>query len=593
MTKKTQQKDSLKELGVKPLIVSEINKIRGHYITDGNIWCIDETFFNSQFCVFLVVTLKTRAILGFIISPLHPITDDDIIELYSLILDNYEEKNFPLCIHSDAAPKYKSKKLIKFLTDKGIETSQTVAEARENQVIEGINDRIKALTSQFLIEKDSRARRAFYLTLPLQFKGQKVHTKVRDKEFRNLLFNSRLFKEKGSDKVKRAILEYNNAYYFQDITREQAEYLNTRIKQPDIKSVVLVSSKSPIAKTIEDINKTDIAAVDRKLKEIISSTQLSNEQKIEQLLQFEMYGQSYIKHILTYGFTLLMQQAESNRNDIKQDLKQQNQQLQTQIQEYATIMQDLRQEIYNLTDQLQEERRARSEKEEVKKKRLNRARLPEREPMTEKIYQALIQTTPNHTYIHARLRIAMVLLCITGVRIGELLPIKVFQIQTLFSDGWIAIDRSKRGPASYKAFLNKKGQQLLNERKTDFEYICAAKFNDPNALVFSPMNKHKTPLRRDTFTKQVNSILNEVSLNIEGNPNIKSHSFRKGFITQLWRDTGDIEYVRQVIGHTNVDTTSKYVTRLSESERAEKMRNITNSTDFVQSSIQIDLIDHD
>ena len=35
-----------------------------------------------------------------------------------------------------------------------------------------------------------------------------------------------------------------------------------------------------------------------------------------------------------------------------------------------------------------------------------------------------------------------------------------------------------------------------------------------------------------------------VSKNLPGQPNLKSHSFRSGFITKLWKDTNDIEFVR-------------------------------------------------
>lgn len=60
-------------------------------------------------------------------------------------------------------------------------------------------------------------------------------------------------------------------------------------------------------------------------------------------------------------------------------------------------------------------------------------------------------------------------------------------------------------------------------------------------------------------------------------PNLSSHSFRIGFITQLWRDTQDIEFVRQAIGHAKVDTTSAYVENLSEQERQERMQKVNNA----------------
>jgi hypothetical protein len=63
-----------------------------------------------------------------------------------------------------------------------------------------------------------------------------------------------------------------------------------------------------------------------------------------------MTGQSHLKHIISYGFSLLMRQAESNRKNINLNVKENNQQLQLQIQ-------SLKEEIYNLTSTLETEER--------------------------------------------------------------------------------------------------------------------------------------------------------------------------------------------------------------------------------------------
>ena len=66
-----------------------------------------------------------------------------------------------------------------------------------------------------------------------------------------------------------------------------------------------------------------------------------------------------------------------------------------------------------------------------------------------------------------------------------------------------------------------------------------------------------------------------VSKNLPNQPNLKSHSFPTSFITQLQKDTNDIEFVRQVIGHSKLDTTSSYVQNLSEkNEYVQDLRNI-------------------
>jgi site-specific recombinase XerC len=61
--------------------------------------------------------------------------------------------------------------------------------------------------------------------------------------------------------------------------------------------------------------------------------------------------------------------------------------------------------------------------------------------------------------------------------------------------------------------------------------------------------------------------MRSVSKQLPGQPNVISHSFRIGYITQLWKDSKDIEFVKQSIGHEKLDTTSAYVNKLSDQER--------------------------
>ena len=88
-------------------------------------------------------------------------------------------------------------------------------------------------------------------------------------------------------------------------------------------------------------------------------------------------------------------------------------------------------------------------------------------------------------------------------------------------------------------------------------------------------------LRRESLTKSINTVTRKASEKLPGNPNITSHSFRIGFITQLWKDTQDIEFVRQVIGHVTVQSTSSYVENLSDEEREKRMSQIKSADDLV------------
>ena len=109
-------------------------------------------------------------------------------------------------------------------------------------------------------------------------------------------------------------------------------------------------------------------------------------------------------------------------------------------EELLQVNKELRQQLSIVVTELNLIKEERQEKEIRKQARANRKRLPKREPMTAEIYKKLLQAAEGPAYIDVRLRIAICLLTITGIRINELLPLKVYQLQTLVEEGWIAID---------------------------------------------------------------------------------------------------------------------------------------------------------
>ena len=58
-------------------------------------------------------------------------------------------------------------------------------------------------------------------------------------------------------------------------------------------------------------------------------------------------------------------------------------------------------------------------------------------------------------------------------------------------------------------------------------------------------------LDRLAITQDVKKVLREVSNRLTTKPNITNHSFRIDFITKLWKDSKNIEFVKQTIGHQN------------------------------------------
>ena len=238
-------------------------------------------------------------------------------------------------------------------------------------------------------------------------------------------------------------------------------------------------------------------------------------------------------------------------------------------QELVELNRKLTQQLDIVVTELNQIKQEREEQTARKETRANRKRLPKRDPMTGQIYKELIKAAEGPTYINVRTRIALCILAVTGIRINELLPLKVNQLKTLIEENWIAIDRSKRGPSNHKAFLNKEGKQIIQERQKDFELIFLMK--EPDSYIFTSEANHFKKLGRVVITKDVNKAMRQVSKQLPGKPNITSHSFRIGYITQLWKDTNDIEFVKQTIGHRNLDTTSAYVNQLSDQERQKRI----------------------
>ena len=203
----------------------------------------------------------------------------------------------------------------------------------------------------------------------------------------------------------------------------------------------------------------------------------------------------------------------------------------------------LKQQLEEVLKELNAIKEEREEKAARKEARANRKQLPKRDPMTGEIYRELMRATEGPTYINLRTRMALYILAVTKIRINELLSLKVSQLETLFKEDWIAIDRSKRGPSNHKAFLTKEGKKIIQDRQKDFQLIFLMK--EPNSYVFTSEAQHMKPLGRVVVTKDINKVMRQVSKQLNDKTNITSHSFRIGYITQLWKDTKDIEFVKK------------------------------------------------
>ena len=245
-----------------------------------------------------------------------------------------------------------------------------------------------------------------------------------------------------------------------------------------------------------------------------------------------------------------------------------------QNSELFYLNKELNEQLNIVVSELNGLKKEREEKAARRERWSKRKRLPKRDPINSKIYNLLMKESEGPSYIATRTRIAICLPTVTGIRISELLPLKVGQLETLLAEGWISINRLKRGPANHKAFLTLEGKKLVKARKRDFEFLFLMKSRDSYVFI-SDQKPHKM-LRRETINLNVNRVMHSVSNILPSKPHLTSHSFRVGYISQLWKDTKDIEFVRQTIGHRSLNATSGYITEMKDKERQDRISNIVH-----------------
>ena len=174
-----------------------------------------------------------------------------------------------------------------------------------------------------------------------------------------------------------------------------------------------------IAPKIKEENQKSIKKIKIQLSKILSS-RVSESKKISKIASLIMESQSETNELSKGGFDgLALQNAQ---------LLEDNQQLNYRL----TFLQE----------QLETISKERSDKKRQEKiiqdNKIKRKWLPKREPVTTDIYNFLISQTDTidyqNRYRTARLRITLALLAVTGIRISELLPLKMVQIKTLFSE---------------------------------------------------------------------------------------------------------------------------------------------------------------
>jgi integrase len=601
------------------------NKISNQYVVNNNVWCVDETYFSKNISLFLIINLKTKALLGFILKQntnyekFNNITvqiDDELIcEIYEQLFKNHI---VPDIIHSDSQPNYISNNVKDLCNNYNVQLSNTENKPKNNQSIEAVNNQIKILICEEILKlKRTKDSRLFIQSLPINLKNILNKNKAKNKEFRNLLFTSNYFQNSLNlvSIIKQAVSQYNNRlsndYYLKklNLTRQQLELYNAFII---VNKTTKATQGSIKASFINKKNANAFKDVKTQITKIKNNKELNKDQKLQQIdnvqvvqkditvldfiNEFDGLGDTTFDKL--FSFILFNTQILTSQNKLIYD---QNVELKNILKDLKTENHDLKninlenkvllEELTEYKNKLLEEQKL---KEQRRLKRANAKKRPKTQPILTEHYDAIIsyiELNPSYSpLIKIRFKIMTFLLLLTGCRISEILSIKVDVIIYLHNSNSIPIDRKKGGAKQHKAFISKAGQTLLKARKQDFYFLLQylgltnitfkksdiQTYNLNNRFLFQGQSID-APLSRATFTLQYNKMLKEIPLFIEKDLQISSHSFRAGYITELWKKSGDIEFVRQVIGHSNIVSTVGYIDDLTDQQIEQKLYQIENN----------------
>lgn len=148
----------------------------------------------------------------------------------------------------------------------------------------------------------------------------------------------------------------------------------------------------------------------------------------------------------------------------------------------------------------------------------------------------------------------------TGMRISELVGINVDDLN--FMSNEVRITR-KGGEQDVLVFGNEVRTALL-QYMLEREKIIPCEGSE-NALFLSIQKKRISVRAIESLVKKYTSLASPLK-------NISPHKLRSTYGTMLYRETGDIYLVADVLGHRDVNTTRKHYAALGEDRRREAAR---------------------
>jgi len=150
----------------------------------------------------------------------------------------------------------------------------------------------------------------------------------------------------------------------------------------------------------------------------------------------------------------------------------------------------------------------------------------------------------------------VVLAMYSGLRVAEIAALKIGDLSLSGNDPYLIV-RNGKGGKKRTVYLDKKLRSHLKEI-IDYKGKTLRQSIDPDAPLFSGRDgKHSPPI---TLMKSFKQAVIESGTRCK----LSIHSARHTYATFLLKDTGNLRYVQQQLGHANISMTANYANILPE-----------------------------
>ncbi len=204
----------------------------------------------------------------------------------------------------------------------------------------------------------------------------------------------------------------------------------------------------------------------------------------------------------------------------------------------------------------------------VKRKKRKQNTLALRDPVAREIYDTFMQffpkgKTPAQTVHYAQMRIVVVVLYTTGARVNEIKELTYDDFKNVPKTGSLSLKQTKTNEYRMVYF----GTNIVKE----FE-----KINDEVEYIFKELGfsflgcslkDKENSMNKRSWIRKVNAFLFQVKRDKGLALQLKSHSFRIGFINSILQKS-DISKAAALVGHASLDTTKRYLRYVNSSSES-------------------------